>query len=380
MKDKPFFVSIFAFFSFLVFSYESYSSSFTLHSKQAYLIDLTTGTVLFDKNADEPVPPSSMSKLMTAYMVFKELKAGRLMMTDRFLVSKKAWKRGGSSMFLNVNTRATVSDLLRGLIVQSGNDAAITLAEGLVGDEAAFAEQMTRTARDMGAVHTVFKNATGWPDEGHISTMKDLVLIARRSIEDFPEYYSLYGETEFTYNKIRQMNRNPLLYANIGSDGLKTGHTDIGGHGVVASALQGGRRLVLAINGAKTKAHRAEDAKTLMAWGFTYFASPKLFNAYNALEEADVWLGKETSVPMIIDEDIYITIPRHQLKDVSAEVVYNNPIQAPIKAGQPIGKLVITIPGQDAIEKVLTAGRDVERAGFFARIKAAFSYLLYGHN
>lgn len=367
--------------SLFAFSAPGYTSpSFTIHSKQAYLIDTTTGAVLFDKKGEEPVPPSSMSKLMTAYMVFKELKEGRLMMTDRFLVSKKAWKRGGSTMFLNVNTRATVSDLLRGLIVQSGNDAAITLAEGLMGDEGAFAEQMTRTARDMGALHTVFKNATGWPDEGHLSTMKDLVLIAQRTIQDFPEYYPLYGETEFTYNKIKQMNRNPLLYANIGSDGLKTGHTDIGGHGVVASALQGGRRLILAINGAKTKAQRSEDAKALMAWGFTYYASPKLFNAYNALDEADVWLGRETSVPMIIDEDIYLTVPRHLLKEVRAELVYSNPVQAPVKAGQKIGKLVITIPGQAPLEKSLTAGRDVERAGFFARIKAAFSYLLYGHN
>tara|TARA_A100000171_G_C2120296_1_gene140394 strand:+ start:383 stop:1513 length:1131 start_codon:yes stop_codon:yes gene_type:complete len=376
MRQKLFFLAFFC-CSFLDLSH---GHAIDLNSKQAFLIDLTTNTVLFEKEAETPVPPSSMSKLMTAYLVFKELKAGRLMMKDHFLVSKKAWKKGGSRMFLNVNSRVSVADLLRGLIVQSGNDAAITLAEGIMGDESAFAEQMTRQAREMGANTSTFKNATGWPDDGHLSTMKDLAIIAQRTIQNFPEYYSLYGETEFTYNKIRQKNRNPLLYANIGADGLKTGHTDVAGHGVVASALQGGRRLILAINGAKTKAARSEDAKKLMAWGFTYFASPKLFNAYNTLEHADVWLGKETNVPMVIDEDVYITVPRYQLKDVSVELVYNNPIQAPVKAGQVIGKVVIAIPGRDLIEKPLTAGRDVERAGFLTRIKAAFSYLLWGHN
>ena len=351
-----------------------------LHSQQAYLIDLSTNTVLFEKKADDPVPPSSMCKIMTAYMVFKELKEGRLMMTDRFLVSKKAWKKGGSRMFLNVNSRVTVADLLRGLIVQSGNDAAITLAEGIMGDEGAFAHQMTRAAQAMGAVKSTFKNVTGWPDVGHVSTMKDLALMAQRSLQDFPEYYPLYAETDFTFNKIKQMNRNPLLYANMGADGLKTGHTNIGGYGVVASALQGGRRLILAINGAKTKRHRAEDAKKLMAWGFTYFASPKVVSAHHTLESVDVWLGKDSTVAMSISEDVYITVPRHQLKDVSVELVYNNPVQAPIKAGQVLGKVVIEIPGRDIIEKPLTASRDVERAGFFARIKAAFSYLLYGHN
>lgn len=351
-----------------------------LHSQQAYLIDLTTHTVLFEKNAQEVVPPSSMSKLMTAYIVFKELKAGHLRMTDRFFVSEKAWKKPGSRMFLKAYSQVTVSDLLRGLIVQSGNDAAIALAEGVMGDEKTFAEHMTREARHMGTTHTTFKNATGWPDEGHLSTMKDLALIAQRSIENFPSYYFLYGETDFTFNNIKQKNRNPLLYANLGADGLKTGHTEAAGYGVVASARQAGRRLILAINGAQTKRQRAEDAKKLMRWGFSYFTSPKLVRAHHPLEKVDVWLGQTASVPMILEEDVYITVPRHQLKKVSAKLVYSNPVEAPVKVGQVLGKLVVTLPDQRTFEKPLVAGRSIERARFFERIKAAFVYLLWGHN
>ncbi|MBA4749103.1 MAG: D-alanyl-D-alanine carboxypeptidase [Alphaproteobacteria bacterium] len=349
-------------------------------SKQAYLIDTTTNTILFDKDAEALVPPSSMSKLMTALMVFQALKSGRITLKDLYTVSKKAWKMEGSRMFLNVNEQVSVSDLLRGLIIQSGNDAAVTLAEGLMGDEDAFAERMNQEAQKLGTTHSTFKNATGLPADGHLSTMKDLVLLAQKTIELYPEYYAMYSETEFTHNKIKQMNRNPLLYVNMGADGLKTGATDAAGYGVVASSVQNGRRLILAINGAPSKQKRADDAKALMAWGFSYFASPKILAKGESVGFLDVWLGKEGQVPMIVQEDVYVTLPRHQMQDLKMELVYTNPVAAPIAAGQKIGKVVITVPGRAPLEKSVFAGSAAERAGFFPRIKAAMNYLLWGHN
>jgi D-alanyl-D-alanine carboxypeptidase (penicillin-binding protein 5/6) len=349
-------------------------------SEQAILIDLTTNTVLYEKNADVKVAPSSMSKIMTVYLAFEELKAGRLSMDTTYTVSQKAWRKGGTKTFLPVNAVVKVSDLLRGIIVQSGNDASIALAEGMMGSEEAFAEQMTRRAHELGAVNTVFLNATGWPDPGHVSTMRDLALIAQKTIENFPEYYPLYKEIEFTYNNIRQMNRNPLLYVDVGCDGLKTGHTDAGGYGLVASAVQEGRRLILAINGAKSMKARAEDAKTLIRWGFSYYASPKLLSAAQNMGYADVWLGQEAQVPLQSAHDYYVTVPRHQLRNIKVEVVYQNPVPAPVMPGQVVGKVIVTVPDKPAYEVPLKTAAAVARAGFFSRIRAAIQYLVRGHN
>ena len=349
-------------------------------SKQAYLLDATTNTVLYEKEAEVLVPPSSMSKLMTALMIFQALKDGRVTLNDSYTISQKAWKMEGSRMFVQVGSQVRVEDLLRGLIIQSGNDAAVALAEGLMGDEAAFALRMNEEAKKLGATHSTFKNATGLPAEGHLSTMKDLVVFALATIEKFPQYYPIYAETEFTYNKIRQQNRNPLLYVNMGADGLKTGATDAAGYGVVASAVQRDRRLILAINGAASKQKRADDAKALMAWGFSYFASPKIYSRRSEVEKIDVWLGREAQVPMIVRQDVFVTMPRHQLQDLKVEVVYQNPVAAPISAGQLLGKLITHVPGKPPVEIPLVAAHSVERAGFFARIKAALSYLLWGHN
>jgi len=349
-----------------------------VQSKQALLIDVNSGKILFEKDADRALPPSSMSKIMTAYVVYKEIKAGRLFFDDEFLISRKAWKKGGSRMFLNVNSKAKVSELLRGLIVQSGNDAAIALAEGLAGTEEAFVELMNQEAKELGLERSHFVNATGWPDEGHVMSAKDLAVVALKTIENFPMYYSLYGEKEYTYNKIRQTNRNPLLYVDIGCDGLKTGHTEVGGYSLVASALQNGRRLILVLNGAKTKKQRAADSQALMNWGFTYWVSPKLYNEYDVVETADVWLGEKKQVPLVIDDDVYLTIPRHEFKDLVVELVYQTPIPAPIKAGDVIGKLVVKAPSTGVAEYDLTAGSDVGEAGFFDRIREAIKYLLWG--
>lgn len=352
-----------------------------LDSTHAILIDLTTGKVLYEKNADQQMAPSSMSKIMTAYLAFEALKEGRLKLDQPFPVSEKAWKKGGSRMFIDVNSQVKAGDLLRGIIVQSGNDASICLAEGIAGSEEAFAENMTRVAAELGCRNTRFINATGWPDEGHLTTVRDLALIARKTIERFPEYYPMYAETEFSYNNITQQNRNPLLGVMAGCDGMKTGHTDAGGFGLVASAVQDkGRRLVMVINGAKTSKQRAQDASALMQWGFSYYTSPLVFKKGDVVEAADVWLGDAPKVDLIASNDCSLTLPRHEMRDVKMQIVYKSPIAAPLKAGQEIGSILIASPSAPEKEIKLLAGKDVGKAGFFSRIGAALHYLFYGHN
>lgn len=352
----------------------------SLNSKQAILIDLTTGNVLFEKNADEAMPPSSMSKILTTHLVFTELKGGRLKMTDTFPVSEAAWRKGGSKMFLKINTRVGVEDLLRGAIIQSGNDACIVLAEGLAGSEEAFAAQMTQVAQEMGASHSNFVNSTGWPDDNHYSTARDLALIAHKLIETFPQYYPLYAEREFTYNNIRQINRNPLLASFPGADGLKTGGTEAGGFGLVGSALQGERRLMMVINGAESKKKRALDSKALMTWGFSNFATPCLYKTNQVIDQAEVWLGDQPRVGLSVTKDVFITIPRQDIKKLKVELVYSGPVEAPVRAGQQVGNLVVTIPNKPEMLVPVVAAQSVGKAGFFSRIEAAFSYLLKGHN
>jgi D-alanyl-D-alanine carboxypeptidase (penicillin-binding protein 5/6) len=354
------------------------TESIILDAKQALLMDLTTGDVLYTLQADKLVPPSSMSKIMTIYMVFNEIKQGRLSFDDTFTVSKKAWKSGGSRMFVNVDSQVKVLDLVRGVIVQSGNDAAVTLAEGIGGSEEAFVELMNQKAQAIGAKDARFINATGWPHPDHLMTLHDLATIAIRTMIDFPEYYYLYGETDFTYNKIRQPNRNPLLTENIGCDGLKTGHTDIGGHGLVASAVQNGRRLLMVINGSKTMKTRAQDAKRLLTWGFRYFTSAVLFKPGETVEVADVWLGDKPKVALYTKQPIAVTVPRTKIDEVKAEVVYKTPLAAPIQKGDAVAKVILTLPDQRQKEYPLYAAEDVGKAGFFKRIKTAFNYLVLG--
>lgn len=354
--------------------------SLSLDSTQAILIDTTTDQVLFNKGADEKMLPSSMTKILTMYLIFEELKAGRLKMEDLFVVSEKAWRKQGSKMFVKVGEQVKVEDLIRGVIVQSGNDASIVLAEGVSGSEEAFATQMTHKARELGASNSNFMNATGWPDENHYSTPRDLACIAKKTIENFPEYYPFYKEMAFVYGGIRQMNRNPLLYTMPECDGLKTGSTEEGGYGLVASAVQQGRRLIMVINGANSKKERAKDAEALMRWGFAYFISPLLFKASESVQKVDVWLGNRPTVEMAVEQDVYVTLPRHESKNLKLEVKYHSPIAAPIKAGQRLGTLIIKLPQNKEREIPLVATNAVEKIGFIARIKAAFYYLLFGHN
>ena len=280
------------------------ASAFETPARAAILIDLQSDQVLFAKNPDEPLPPASMSKLMTAFMVFERLEDGSLGLDDTLPVSEKAWRKGGSKMFVEVGARVRVEDLLRGIIIQSGNDACIVVAEGLAGSEEAFAEQMTQRARELGLTHTTLKNASGWPDPEHLMSVRDLALLAQTLIERFPNYYTLYSEKEFTYNGIRQYSRNPLLHQDLGADGLKTGYTDEAGYGLAASAVRDGRRLVMVLAGLERPGDRAREAERLLEYGFRQFKSYQLFSAGEAVGQAGVWLGSAPTVPLVLERDV----------------------------------------------------------------------------
>jgi D-alanyl-D-alanine carboxypeptidase (penicillin-binding protein 5/6) len=354
------------------------ASAIETSAREAILLDATTGRVLLDKNSDASMPPASMSKIMTTYLVFERLKDERISLDDELLVSEKAWRMGGSKMFVEVGKKARVEDLLRGVIVQSGNDACIVLAEGLSGTEQAFAEEMTRKGREIGLIGSSFANATGWPDPNHRMTARDLATLAQRIIADFPEYYQYYSETEFTYSEIRQMNRNPLLYKSLGADGLKTGHTEEAGYGLAASAVQGERRLILVLNGLESQKARSEESARLIGWAFREFGNYTLFKPAETVDEASVWLGMAPTVPLVLPEGLIVTLSRKARRDMQVKVVYDGPLPAPLQAGQEVAKLVLAAPGETPLEFPLMAGVAVDRLGFFGRIVAALEHLVFG--
>jgi len=347
-------------------------------ARQAILIDRTTGAVLFEKDAATPAPPASMSKLMTIYMVLERLGDGSLALDDTFAVSEKAWRMGGSKMFVNVNSRVSVRDLLHGIIVQSGNDACIVVAEGLSGSERAFAAEMTARGREIGLLDSTFKNASGWPEAGHEMSARDIATLSARIIETFPKHYAMFSEKNFTYNDIRQGNRNPLLYKELGADGLKTGYTEAAGYSLAGSAVRNGRRLVLVVTGLDSVNARAREAERLLDWGFREFANYALFDAGETVTKADVWLGRAATVPLVIERALVVTLARKARRDMTARVRFDGPVPAPIAKGAPLGTLVIETPGSGAIEVALTAGNAVPRLGPFGRLGAALGHLLWG--
>src|SRR5690554_1344426 len=345
-------------------------------AREAYLVDMSTGTVLLDKNGDRAMPPASMSKIMTVYAVFDRIRQGRLSLDDHLPVSERAWRMGGSKMFVELGSEIRVEDLLRGVIVQSGNDACVVLAENLAGSEEAFARELNTLAKEIGLKDSQFRNATGWPAEGHVMSARDLANLAERMIREFPELYPLYSEREFTWHDITQPNRNPLLYRNIGADGLKTGHTQEAGYGLTASAVQDGRRLILVVTGLESQRQRAEEAERLMRWGFREFDNFKLFEAGSVIEEAEVWLGSQQRVPLVAEEDVLVTL-RHAARDqVTAKVTYDSPLPAPIAAGQQVATLHISGPGIAEHQVPLVAGVEVAEAGHFGRIFQKARHLL----
>ena len=354
-------------------------------AREAILVDAQTGRVLLDKDADTAMPPSSMSKLMTVYMVFSRLKNGSLAMDDTFKVSEYAWregayKSGGSMMFLEPNQRVRVEDLLRGIIIQSGNDASIVVAEGIAGSEDAFAAEMNDKARELGLTGSHFVNATGLPDPDHYMTARDLAILAQRVIEDFPEFYPIYSETEFTYNDHRQGNRNPLLYGYKGADGLKTGHTSVAGYGLTASAVRDGRRLILVVNGLDSKRERANEPERLLDWGFREFGNYQLFSAGETAAVAPVWLGEAGEVPLVIEQDLLLTLPREARRKMKVLIRYDSPVPAPVRAGDAIAELVVTAPGEEDVRVPLVAGADVAKLGLVGRLGAALNYLVWGES
>ena len=359
------------------------ASAIEIAAREYILVDFQTKTVLENQNSDEAMPPSSMSKLMTAYMLFEAIHSGALSLDDEFLVSENAWRKGGvasggSTMFLEPRSRVRVEDLLRGIIIQSGNDACIVVAENMAGSEEAFSEEMTERARELGLTGSNFTNSTGLPDPNHYMTARDLSVLAHRIIADFPEYYSLYKETEFTYNDIKQFNRNPLLYRPGGADGLKTGHTDIAGYGLTASALREGRRLILVANGMESTKARSEETAKLMDWGFRNFTNEDLFRAGEKVSDAEVWLGLEPTIPLVIEQDVTVTIPRQAWRTLEVKATYDGPIAAPVEQGSIVAKLVINGDGMEQMEYDLVAGGSVAKLGFTGRIQAAASQILFG--
>ena len=356
----------------------SSSIAYDTSAKHAFLIDFDTNQVLFEKNADVLMPPASMSKIMTAYLAFEEIKSGRLKLEDKILISENAWRKGGSKMFVKVNDEVAVSDILRGIIVQSGNDAAIALAEHLQGSEAAFADKMTKKARDLGLSKAKFKNATGWPDEEHRITARELGLLAKLTIMNFPDLYPIYAEKSFTFNNIKQGNRNPLLYDGSGSDGLKTGRTRAAGYGLTASVSKAGRRLVMVLNGMNSSGERKREARKLIEWGFREYENYKIFEKGETVTDIDVWLGKESRLSAFIKDEIKLSVRRTDSENVKTTVHYEEPLAAPIKQGQIVGALKIKVPNQILREYPLFAKQRIEKLGAWGRIMAAINYLVWG--
>ena len=352
-------------------------------AREAILIDPSTGTVILNKNADEQMPPASMSKLMTAYLLFESINDGRVSLDDKFRVSENAWRKGGaasgsSTMFLPPKSEVRVEDLIRGIIVQSGNDACIVVAESLAGSEEAFARRMTDKAQELGMTGSNFMNATGWPHPEHRTTARDLATLSARIIQDFPELFSFYSEREFTYNGIRQSNRNPLIYGYAGADGMKTGHTSEAGYGLTGTAKQGDRRLIVVVNGLKSSKDRASESARILDWGFREFNNYSLFKAGDTIEIAPLWLGTKPTVALKIDRDIHLTMSRKSRRAMKVTVKYQSPISAPITAGQSVGTLTIEAPDFETIEAPLLAATDSQQLGMVGRLGAALEFLLWG--
>ena len=346
-------------------------------AREAIVVDYSTGATLLEKEADVPMTPSSMTKLMTAYIVYGRLKAGRLELTQEFPVSEKAWRMGGSKMFVPLNGNVKVEDLIRGMIVQSGNDACIVLAEGIAGSEEQFVELMNQKAKEFGLEHSVFRNTTGWPDPEHRMSARDIATVARRLIQDFPEYYRYDAEKTFKYNNIEQPNRNTLVQKGV-ADGLKTGHTDEAGYGLVASSLRNGRRVIVVVNGLTSMHQRGEEGERLLEWAFREFENVSLFTAGDTVEQAPVWLGTSPTVPLVGGRDLVMTLPRGWKTKAKITVEYASPIRAPVSRGTELGKLHVAGNGVPEMDVMLLAGADVPRLGLPGRAVAVLSHYVTG--
>lgn len=356
--------------------------AFETRATAAWVYDVSTQTVLLDKNADTPLPPASMSKLMTINMLFEALRDGRVTMDTTFAVSSRAKAMGGSTMFLNEQDRPTVRDLIHGMIINSGNDACVVVAEGLSGTEEAFARLMTERAQALGMTNSTFANASGWPDPRHRMSMRDLGILAKRLVTEFPEYYPIFSETEFNYMDrapANANNRNPLLRisaADWQADGLKTGHTSEAGYGLVGSAVMGDRRVIFVITGLASDKDRAEESEAIVNWAFRQFAEKTLVKAGSRVAEAQVWMGGAETVGLVPAQDVRLLVPAQVQEGVTAEVIYTGPVRAPVTAGQQVAELIVHVPDLPDTRVPLMAETDVAPAGFAKRLTTAAEVLL----
>jgi D-alanyl-D-alanine carboxypeptidase (penicillin-binding protein 5/6) len=347
-------------------------------AKHAFIIEAETGTVLLDKGADERIPPASMSKVMTAYLVFDMLKQGKAKLSDELPVSEKAWRTGGSKMFVPVGGKIKIDDLLRGMIVQSGNDACIVLAEGLAGSEQAFVDMMNDDAKKIGLRDSHFADVDGLPNPDHWMTARDLATLGQRVIQNYPEYYHYFSEKDYGFNNINQGNRNPLLYKDNGTDGLKTGHTEEAGYSLLASAKRDKRRIIMVLNGMPSMKSRAQEGERLLEWAFREFNNYQLFSAGDKVDDVEVWLGNEPKVPLAVDKDVVVTLSRKARKDMKVMVQYDRPIPAPVPKGQKIGKVIVSAPDMPPLEIPLMTAGSVDRMGAFGRMAMVAARMIWG--
>ena len=359
------------------------AAAYETTAKNAILMDFDTGEYLFEKNITEAVPPASMSKLMTVYILMSKIKDGSIKLDDTFSVSENAWRKGGaatggSTMFLSIGDNVSVENLIKGIVIQSGNDACIVVAENISGSEDDFAVLMNKTAKQLGLKNSSFANSTGLPHPDQKMSMEDLAILSREIIKEFPDLYGYFSEKEFTYNNIKQGNRNPLLYTMKGADGLKTGHTEEAGFCLAASAVRGNRRLIGVMSGMTSNKERSEESERFISWGFREFNNYKLFDRGQTLATAKVWYGNDRTVDLTVDRDVVKTLRVAQADDVKVTAEFDEPIKAPIIAGTKLGELKIGIKDSEPLIIPLVAAKDVQKIGLWGRFWANVKYFVFG--
>lgn len=361
------------------------ASAIETKARNAILVDYDTGMYLYAKDADKMVPPASMSKLMTVYVLFSKLKDGSLSLDDTFTVSENAWRKGGaasggSTMFLNIGEKVRVEDLIKGILIQSGNDACIVVAENIAGSEDEFVYEMDKYAHKIGLKNSSFANATGLPHPDHRMSVEDLAILARHIIKEFPEYYSIFSIQNFTHNNIKQGNRNPLLYSMSDADGLKTGHTDEAGFSLTASAKRGNRRLIEVMTGMSSNKERSEEAEKLMSWGFREFNNYEVLTAGQKIATVPVWFGSDDNVDLVVSDTVFRTLRKSKAAKIKMTAEYDKPVKAPINKGDKLGFVKIEIPGQPEFDVPLVAASSVKKLGIFGKMFENLKYLLMGAN
>ena len=367
----------------LSFLFVANANGYETAAQNAILVDYETGEHLYEKNIEQAVPPASMSKLMTVYILMSKIKDGSIKLDDTFSVSENAWRKGGaatggSTMFLSIGDNVSVENIIKGIVIQSGNDACIVVAENISGSEEEFAMLMNKTAKQLGLKNSSFANSTGLPHPDQKMSMEDLAVLSRHIIREFPDLYHYFREKDFTYNGIKQGNRNPLLYSMKGADGLKTGHTEEGGFCVVASAVKGNRRLIGVMSGMESNKQRSEESERLMEWGFREFKNYTIFKQNQQIADAAVWYGQEKTVPLVVADNVVKTVHNSKVENVKVTAEFDEPIKAPITKGQQIGKLNIEIEGQPSLSVPLVAGKAIKEVGFAGKFWANVKYFIFG--